>query len=146
MTPLVETKGVSKHYGPFRALDDVTVSVADGEFVSIVGPNGAGKTTLVNLLTGLLVPTKGEVRFKGRNIAGVGPVALAERGMARTFQLVQIFPQLTVAEAIAAAVVTHQGKGWRMRSALTTDGEIDTRVRDIAGIFGLEGRLSASSR
>ena len=60
--------------------------------MSIVGPNGAGKTTLVNLLTGLLMPTKGEVRFKGDNIAGIGPVKLAERGMARAFQLVQIFP------------------------------------------------------
>ena len=66
MTPLVETKGVSKHYGAFRALDDVTMAVAEGEFVSIVGPNGAGKTTLVNLLTGLLVPTKGEVLLQGQ--------------------------------------------------------------------------------
>ena len=73
MTPLVETRGVSKHYGAFRALDDVSLAVGDGEFVSVVGPNGAGKTTLVNLLTGLLVPTKGEVYFKGENIAGVGP-------------------------------------------------------------------------
>src|SRR5207342_565257 len=61
MTALVETRGVSKHYGAFRALDDVSLAVGEGEFVSVVGPNGAGKTTLVNLLTGLLVPTKGEV-------------------------------------------------------------------------------------
>ena len=146
MTPLVETKGVSKHYGAFRALDDVTVSVADGEFVSIVGPNGAGKTTLVNLLTGLLVPTKGEVRFKGNNIAGVGPVVLAERGMARAFQLVQIFPQLTVAETIAAAVVTHQGKQWRLFSRLSQDAEIGARVEEIARIFGLQHRLHTVSR
>jgi energy-coupling factor transporter ATP-binding protein EcfA2 len=92
MTPLIETRGVSKHYGAFRALDDISIAVRAGEFVSIVGPNGAGKTTLVNLLTGLLVPSKGEVYFKGRNIAGVGPVALATRGMARTFQLVQARP------------------------------------------------------
>ena len=146
MTPLVETKGVSKHYGVFRALDDVTVSVADGEFVSIVGPNGAGKTTLVNLLTGLLVPTKGEVRFKGNNIAGVGPVVLAERGMARAFQLVQIFPQLTVAETIAAAVVTHQGKQWRLFSRLSQDAEVGARVEEIARIFGLQHRLHTVSR
>ena len=110
----IETKGVSKHYGDFRALEDVSLAVGEGEFVSIVGPNGAGKTTLVNLLTGLLVPTSGQVFFKGANIAGVGPVALAKRGMARTFQLVQIFPQLTVAETIAAAVVSQQGKQWRL--------------------------------
>ena len=72
------------------------LTVHEGERVSIVGPNGAGKTTLVNLLTGLLEPTAGEVLFKGKNIAGLGPVALADRGLARAFQLVQIFPQLTV--------------------------------------------------
>jgi len=146
MSPLIETKGVSKHYGAFRALDDVTVAVSEGEFVSIVGPNGAGKTTLVNLLTGLLVPTKGEVYFKGHSIAGVGPVALAERGMARAFQLVQIFPQLTVAETIAAAVVTRQGKHWRLFSSLSGDAEIKARVEEIARIFGLERRLPTISR
>ena len=146
MTPLVETKGVSKDFGAFRALDDVSVSVSAGEFVSVVGPNGAGKTTLVNLLTGLLVPTKGQVFFKGADIAGVGPVALAKRGMARTFQLVQIFPQLTVAETIAAAVVSQQGKPWRLFSDVSADAAVRARVDEIARIFGLDGRLESASR
>jgi branched-chain amino acid transport system ATP-binding protein len=146
MSPLIETRGVSKHYGAFRALDDISISVGAGEFVSVVGPNGAGKTTLVNLLTGLLVPSKGEVYFRGRNIAGVGPVMLAAHGMARTFQLVQIFPQLTVAETIAAAVVTRQGKRWRLFSPLLADREIAARTAEIAGIFGLERRLDTPSR
>lgn len=146
MTAIVETKGVSKHFGDFRALDDVSVAVREGEFVSIVGPNGAGKTTLVNLLTGLLVPTSGQVFFKGADIAGIGPVALAKRGMARTFQLVQIFPQLTVAETIAAAVVSQQDKPWRLFSDLSGDGAVRTRVEEIARIFGLEGRLDTQSR
>jgi branched-chain amino acid transport system ATP-binding protein len=146
MTTLLETKGVSKHFGAFCALEDVSVAVGDGEFVSVVGPNGAGKTTLVNLLTGLLVPTKGEVFFKGANIAGVGPVALANRGMARTFQLVQIFPQLTVAETIAAAVVSQQGKQWRLFAGVADDDAVQLRVRQIAGSFGLEHRLDSASR
>ena len=146
MTVLVETKGVSKHYGDFRALDDVSLSVRDGEFISVVGPNGAGKTTLVNLLTGLLVPTKGSVFFKGKNIAGVGPVALAEQGMARAFQLVQIFPQLTVAETIAAAVVTQQHKQWRLFSRLLGDDEINARVQEVARLFGLHHRVDTLSR
>ncbi len=146
MTPLVETKGVSKDFGAFRALDDVSVAVSAGEFVSVVGPNGAGKTTLVNLLTGLLVPTKGQVFFKGADIAGVGPVALAKRGMARTFQLVQIFPQLTVAETIAAAVVSQQGKPWRLFSDVSADAAVRARVDEIARIFGLDGRLESASR
>jgi branched-chain amino acid transport system ATP-binding protein len=146
MTALLETKGVSKHFGAFCALEDVSVAVGDGEFVSVVGPNGAGKTTLVNLLTGLLMPTKGEVFFKGVNIAGVGPVALANRGMARTFQLVQIFPQLTVAETIAAAVVSQQGKQWRLFAGVADDDAVQLRVRQIAGSFGLEHRLDSAAR
>ena len=146
MTAIVETRGVSKHFGDFRALDDVSVAVSEGEFVSIVGPNGAGKTTLVNLLTGLLVPTSGQVFFKGADIAGIGPVALAKRGMARTFQLVQIFPQLTVAETIAAAVVSQQDKPWRLFADLSSDAAVRARVDEIARIFGLEGRLQSVSR
>src|SRR5215813_2155182 len=145
-SPLIETRAVCKNYGAFRAVEDVSIAVREGEFVSIVGPNGAGKTTLLNLLTGLLVPTKGEVYFKGRNIAGIGPVALATRGMARTFQLVQIFPELTVAETIAAAVITRQGKRWRLLSPLLQDAEIATRVAEIAGMFGLSSRLATLSR
>jgi branched-chain amino acid transport system ATP-binding protein len=146
MTTLIETRGVSKSYGAFQALDDVSMAVKAGEFVSVVGPNGAGKTTLVNLLTGLLVPTKGEVYFRGQNIAGVGPVALAERGLARTFQLVQIFPHLTVAETIATAVVTRQTKQWRLFSPLLEDPEVSTRVAEIAGLFGLDHRVDTISR
>jgi len=145
-SPLIETRSVCKNYGALRALEDVSIAVREGEFVSIVGPNGAGKTTLVNLLTGLLVPTRGEVYFKGGNIAGVGPVTLATQGMARTFQLVQIFPELTVAETIATALVTRQGKRWRLLSPLLQDAQIATRVAEIAGMFGLSSRLATLSR
>ena len=100
--PLFETVNVSKAFGVFKALSDISFRVHDGEFISIVGPNGAGKTTLVNVVTGLLRPTAGEVRFLGRDIAGIGPVELARLGMSRAFQLVNIFPALTV-----------QGNAWR---------------------------------
>ena len=145
-SPLIETRSVCKNWGALRAVEDVSIAVREGEFVSIVGPNGAGKTTLVNLLTGLLVPTRGEVYFKGGNIAGVGPVTLATQGMARTFQLVQIFPELTVAETIATALVTRQGKRWRLLSPLLQDAQIATRVAEIAGMFGLSSRLATLSR
>ena len=143
---LIETRNVAKHYGSFRALDGVSLAVGENEFVSIVGPNGAGKTTLVNLLTGLLVPTSGEVYFKGADIAGVGPVTLAERGMARAFQLVQIFPRLTVAETIATAVVTRQRKAWRLFSSVLGDAAIEARTTEIAAVFGLRDRLATPSR
>jgi branched-chain amino acid transport system ATP-binding protein len=141
MTLLLETRDVSKSYGAFRALERVNMAVHRGELVSVVGPNGAGKTTLVNLITGLIEPSSGEIRFMGRNIAGVGPVELADHGLARAFQLIQIFPKLTVAESIAAAVVSRQKKRWRLLSRLSADGEVGRRVREVADVFGLGHRL-----
>ncbi len=141
MSALIETRHLSKAYGGFLALDDVSIAVQAGELVSVVGPNGAGKTTLVNLLTGLLQPTSGDVLFMGTSVAGVGPVTLADHGLARAFQLIQIFPQLTVAETIGTAVVSRQKKRWRLFSPLAADGEISARVRDVANIFGLDHRL-----
>ncbi|MGA8955828.1 MAG: ABC transporter ATP-binding protein [Pseudolabrys sp.] len=142
MTLLLETRNVSKSYGVFRALENVSMAVRENELVSVVGPNGAGKTTLVNLLTGLLSPSSGEVQFMGSNIAGVGPVALADQGLARTFQLIQIFPKLTVADTIAAAVISRQKKRWRLFSRLSGDRQIDARVHEVAEVFGLSQRLN----
>jgi branched-chain amino acid transport system ATP-binding protein len=142
MTLLLETRNVSKSYGVFRALENVSMAVRENELVSVVGPNGAGKTTLVNLLTGLLSPSSGEVQFMGTNIAGVGPVALADQGLARTFQLIQIFPKLTVADTIAAAVISRQKKRWRLFSRLSGDRQIDARVHEVAEVFGLSPRLN----
>ena len=146
MAALIEAVGVRKGYGDFVALDAVTLSVAEGELVSIVGPNGAGKTTLVNVLTGLLKPTAGVVRFKGEDIAGIGPVLLSRRGMARAFQLVHIFPALTVAQTIAVAVASQSRKSLRMFASADADPATRERVREVAAIFGLEAKLGAESR
>jgi branched-chain amino acid transport system ATP-binding protein len=88
-------------------------------------------------------PTSGDVFFMGKSVAGAGPVELADHGLARAFQLIQIFPQLTVAETIATAVVSRQKKRWRLFSPLGVDSEIHARVREVAGIFGLGARLDA---
>jgi len=146
MTVLIQTEGVSKSYGDFVALDGVSLSIAEGELVSIVGPNGAGKTTLVNVLTGLLKPTAGVVRFKGQDIAGIGPVLLSRRGMARAFQLVHIFPAMTVAETIAVAVISQTQRSLRLFASARHDAALRARVTEVAAIFGLEGKLESESR
>ncbi|HEX9420821.1 MAG TPA: ATP-binding cassette domain-containing protein, partial [Methylomirabilota bacterium] len=97
---ILEARNVTKFYGSFRALAGVSLGVEESECVSIIGPNGAGKSTLINVLTGALRPTSGSVRFKDRDVRGIGPVALARLGMARSFQLVHIFPDLTVLETL----------------------------------------------
>jgi branched-chain amino acid transport system ATP-binding protein len=141
MSALLETRKLGKSFGVLRALEDVSMAVHDGELVSVVGPNGAGKTTLVNLLTGLLEPSAGEVLFMGETIAGIGPVELADRGLARAFQLIQIFPKLTVKETIAAAVISRRRERWRLFSRLTANDAVNTRVSEVAAIFGLTARL-----
>jgi branched-chain amino acid transport system ATP-binding protein len=146
MTALIETAGVSKAYGDFVALDGVTLSIAEGELVSIVGPNGAGKTTLVNILTGLTKPTAGVVKFKGEDIAGIGPVKLARRGMARAFQLVHIFPALTVGETIGVAVISQTGKSLNLFASASKDEALRNRVREVAAIFGLDTKLDHEAR
>ena len=145
MSVLLETRNLSKSFGEFRALDGVDRAISPGEVVCIIGPNGAGKTTLVNLLTGLVPPTSGDVLFKGKSIAGLGPVRLADAGLTRSFQLIAIFPDLTVQETIAAALVSRQRKRWRLFSRLAADEEIAARARELAHIFNLEHRLNTIS-
>jgi len=143
---LIETIGVTKAYGSFVALDGVSLSIAQNELVSIVGPNGAGKTTLVNVLTGLLKPTAGVVRFKNEDIAGIGPVLLAKRGMARAFQLVHVFPGMTVAETIAVAVVSQMRRSFDFLAAIRSDSGVRARVQEVAAIFRLDGKLDTEAR
>jgi len=143
---ILEALDVTKFYGSFRALDGVSLGIREGEFVSIIGPNGAGKSTLVNVLTGVLRPTSGRVRFKDRDIHGLGAVALARLGLARSFQLVHIFPDLTVSETIEAAVVSRLGRGTRLFASLAADREVQAAALEIAELFGLAGRRHALSR
>ncbi|MCL8381673.1 ABC transporter ATP-binding protein [Xanthobacter aminoxidans] len=138
---LLSAHQVSKSYGDFHALRNVSVHVDDGEFISIVGPNGAGKSTLVNVLTGLLKPTSGHVHFRGQDIAGIGPVELSRRGMARGFQLVNIFPELTVRETLGVAAASRLRRIGNPFRSLGGDREIRDAVEEVADIFNLRHRL-----
>jgi branched-chain amino acid transport system ATP-binding protein len=145
LAPLFETINVSKVFGAFKALSNVSFRVSDGEFVSIVGPNGAGKTTLVNVVTGLLAPSGGEVRFLGRDIAGIGPVELARLGMSRSFQLVNIFPALTVRETLAVAVASRLRRVANPFRSLRRDHELQADVERVADVLGLRARMETSA-
>jgi len=143
---LLEAHEVRKYYGDFRALDGVSLSIEADSFVSIVGPNGAGKTTLVNILTGLVPPTSGTVTFKGQAVAGAGPVHLARLGMARSFQLVNVFPALTVAETLAVAVVSRLRRSSRLFTRLAADRDVGVAVGEVAAMFGLGDKLGRPAR
>jgi branched-chain amino acid transport system ATP-binding protein len=143
---ILEARDVTVFYGDFCALAGVSLGVRDGEFVSIIGPNGAGKSTLINVLTGVLHPTSGDVRFNERDVRGIGPVALARLGMARSFQLVHIFPDLTVLETLQAAVVSRLGRGTRLFASLAGDRQVQAQALEVAELFGLAGQRHAASK
>jgi branched-chain amino acid transport system ATP-binding protein len=124
----------------------VSFTVAAGEFVSIIGPNGAGKSTLINLLTGVAAPTTGTVRFKEREVTGIGSVALTRLGMARSFQLVQIFPELTVLETLEAAVVSRLGRGTRIWASLAGDRAVRDAAGEVAELFRLADKRHVLAR
>jgi branched-chain amino acid transport system ATP-binding protein len=100
VAPLLEIRGLRRHFGGVAAVQDVELAVAPGEILSVIGPNGAGKTTLFNLITGLIAPDAGEVVFGGREIAGLAPDRIAELGIARTYQNQRVFANLSVRENV----------------------------------------------
>lgn len=100
---LLEVSGLSKSFGGVTAIDDLEIGVGEGEIVSIIGPNGAGKTTLFNLMTGMIVADGGKILFGGRDIVGMRPSQILHLGIARTFQNVRLFPEMSVRENVMLA-------------------------------------------
>ncbi|HET6211514.1 MAG TPA: branched-chain amino acid ABC transporter ATP-binding protein/permease [Micromonosporaceae bacterium] len=133
-SPLLEVHAVSKHFRGLRALVDVSLTVAPGEIRGIVGPNGSGKTTLFNVISGLYKPNAGRVVLAGRDVTGARPYRLAQAGVARTFQNLRLFGDLTVRENILVALDQTRTRGawryalwqvgvWRQDRALRTEGD-----------------------
>lgn len=145
MTSLLELDGVSRKFGGLNALDEVFLSLNEGEVVGLIGPNGAGKTTFVNVVSGVLKPTRGVIRFSGQRIDGRRPDQVARLGIARTFQIVQPFPRLTVRDNVAAAALFAGGVATPAEAALAADTHLAfcglAREADkLAGSLTLAGR------
>jgi len=115
-TPKLEVRSVSKNFGSLRAVSDVSMRVDHGELRAIIGPNGAGKTTFFNLITGFFPPSGGDILLDGQNINRVPAAQRVKMGMGRTFQITEIFPELTVRENVRIAVET--GLGFSLRAWL----------------------------
>lgn len=111
MTPLLELSGVTKRFRGLVALSDISLTLRPGEIVGLIGPNGAGKTTLVNVITGVHKADAGEIQFAGQSIIRARPDRIARLGIARTFQVVQPFPAMTVLENVTAAALFAGGAG-----------------------------------
>ena len=121
VAPLLAVEGVGIRFGGLAALNGVSFTVAPGEIIGLIGPNGAGKTTLFNIITGLLRPTAGAIRFRGEDITGLPSHAVCRRGIARTFQLVRIFPSLSVLENVLVGGCFGQAAGGRPMAEARAD-------------------------
>ena len=108
---MLDVRDLRKNFDGFQAVGGVSFTVAQGAISAIIGPNGAGKTTLFNLITGHLVPDRGQVMFKGRDVTGIAPHDLCRLGMGRSFQRTNIFPRLTVYQNVNAGFLSHRGRG-----------------------------------
>ncbi len=137
---LLQVENVSRHFGSLVAVDGVSLSVEPGELRAVIGPNGAGKTTFFNLISGFLAPTSGRILFEGEDITRLLPARRVWRGIARTFQITEVFPELTVRENLRIAVEV--AAGYRLRPWISrhTEAVISTRVTDLSDRGGLADR------
>ena len=138
MSALLELSGVSKAFGGLQVIHGLELHVEENEVVSVIGPNGAGKTTLFNLITGVYSPDEGDIRFAGESLVGLPPYRINQRGIARTFQNLRLFLNMTVKENVMAAAYGHTRAGV-VRSILRTPG-MRREEREIAALA--EQRLS----
>jgi branched-chain amino acid transport system ATP-binding protein len=147
---MLELSGVSKRFGGLAALSDISFKVGTGEIVSLIGPNGAGKTTLFNVLTGIYAPDAGRFRFRGRDITGLKSHEIAAAGIARTFQNIRLFSNLSALEnvMIGRHVRTRAGVlGAVLRSRRTLDEEaaIEKRALELLDYVGIAARANDAS-
>jgi branched-chain amino acid transport system ATP-binding protein len=148
---MLEVRGLTKFFGGLEAVSGIDMTVKAGQIMGLIGPNGAGKTTVFNLLTGVLKPTKGNVILEGEDITGKKPHKVAKKGMIRTFQATNIYPDLTVLDNIILSCHLKPGVGsfetvLHTRSSRQKDCEILERSHAILREVGLEGLAQTRAR
>ena len=145
-TPSLEARGLKRHFGALVATEDVSFAIEPGARQALIGPNGAGKTTLVNLLTGVLKPSAGQVLLEGRDVTHLNPSARVRMGLTRTFQINQLFPDLTPAESLALATSERKGSGRDFWRAVGSRSGIVAEIGELLARFGLEAEMDVPTR
>lgn len=147
--PILSARNLTKRFGEFTAVDNVTLEVSRGRSLCIIGPNGAGKTTFINLVSGFFYPDEGFVMFEGADITHLSPAKRVKAGLARTFQLVHVFDNLTVADNLGLSFFRKKENSafpLRMFCSSLTSPSISQRVADSLEIFGLHHQKDEITR
>lgn len=139
---LLKVRNLRKRYGGVTAVNDVSFDLARNEILAVVGPNGAGKTTLFGLICGFIDRDAGEIWFDGRDVAGLPPHRIAKLGMVRSFQIVQVFPDLTVHETVATAAMLHLSlpAARVLADEILEDLDLADKRDDLASSLPIQGR------
>ena len=137
---ILKTTRLAKSFGDTHAVDHVDFRVSQGEVLALIGSNGAGKTTLINLISGLILPDSGTVEFEGHDITRASIHRKIELGIARSFQLVNLFDQLTVQDNVALAIFSRRGRTRRLLSLAASDREVRDESAEVLRDFGLASR------
>jgi branched-chain amino acid transport system ATP-binding protein len=146
MTATLRTSGLTKAWGRFVANDDVTLELPVGARHALIGPNGAGKTTLVNMIAGVLVPTRGEVFLGDERVTRLTQHERVQRGLARTFQVTNLFPGLTALESVALAVCERTRAAWTLHRAWTRSTAEVTEAHALLATLGLDRVADTETR
>ncbi len=149
--PLLQTKGLGIRFGGLQALQDVNLTVNKGEIVGLIGPNGAGKTTVFNLLTEVYVPTEGTIELEGESLVGKKTYQVTQNGIARTFQNIRLFKDVSVLDNVKIAM-TSQGKYsmaagiFRLSSYWKTEKQMDEKAHELLEVVGLDEFAEADAK
>lgn len=143
---IIRTKNLTKRFGGLMAVNNVDLAIEENRLTSIIGPNGAGKTTLYNLLIGLMKPDDGKIYFKGQDITGYPPHRIIKEGIARSFQILNIFNELPLFENIRIAVQAEKGHGLEMLSSINSLNEVNDRSFEIIKAIGLDGKENITAK
>jgi branched-chain amino acid transport system ATP-binding protein len=137
---LLETVHLKKYFGEVRAVDDVSLTIAEREFISLVGPNGAGKTSLCHAVSGFLRPDSGQIIFKGQDVTRATVPERVRAGIARSFQLVNLFDDLTAFDNVALAIFSREGKTRNIAALAHLDSAVIEEADTVLEQFGLAGK------
>jgi branched-chain amino acid transport system ATP-binding protein len=143
---LLQTIDLKRYFGETRAVDKVNLSIDEGEFVSLVGPNGAGKTSLINVISALLKPESGKIIFQGRDITHASVTERVQAGIARSFQLVNLFDALSAFDNVALAIFSREGKTAHLAALAHLDSAVTEEADSILGQFGLADKRTVMAR
>jgi branched-chain amino acid transport system ATP-binding protein len=143
---LLRTENISLNIGGLQILRDLNLEIAEGKITSIIGPNGAGKTTLFNVITGRMSPTRGKVWFKDKNIVGLSPFQIARLGLARSFQITNIFERMSVFENVCIAAQTNFPYRSSIFSQVSKDVATSRKAEEILELIGLEEMKNRPAR